>query len=136
MATKVERWRRQSADALTAAATMSDAGMARAMWHIAIGYRVLAERAERGVITPPAPASSVSYGPEALATICRAFDDAWQVISANAGTDPEDIQVARVELANAILAVADEDTRDANAVRNATLEALAMGYRLDRRSLG
>ena len=70
-----------------------------------------------------------SYGPEALSAVGQAFDEAWQTIAGNFGNDPRDIELARVRLANAILSVACEDSRDAEVLKRGALEALALSYR-------
>jgi hypothetical protein len=53
-----------------------------------------------------------SFGPEALKAIGAAFDAAWAQISNNFGHDPVDVEKARLRLANALLSVANEDSRD------------------------
>jgi len=70
-----------------------------------------------------------SFGPDALKTIGRAFDDAWVQIAGNFGDDPKDIQEARLRLANAMLSVASEDSREVEVLKRAALEAMALGYR-------
>jgi hypothetical protein len=79
------------------------------------------------------------FGPEAMKTVCQAFDDAWRDIAGNFGNDPRDIDAARVKLAKAVLSVADEGSRDAGALKNGSLQAMALDYRAptggDRRLL-
>ena len=70
-----------------------------------------------------------SYGPEALRAIGQAFDDAWRAIAGNFGNDPRDIELARVKLANAVLSVACEDSRDVEVLKTAALETMALAYR-------
>jgi hypothetical protein len=70
-----------------------------------------------------------SYGPEALAAIGRAFDEAWAQIAANFGTDPDDIERARLRLADAMLSVANEHSRDVAELKRAALEAMALRAR-------
>jgi hypothetical protein len=70
-----------------------------------------------------------SYGPEALAAMGRAFDEAWLAIAGNFGGDPTDIEKARYRLANALLSVASEDNYDAEALKRAALETMALAYR-------
>jgi hypothetical protein len=125
-----ERWRRRGGDVLTAAATMHDAETARAVRQVALGYRALAEHAERYPTARPPSMTGMSFGPEAFATICQAYDDAWRVLSATTGIRPEEIEIARVELAAAILALAGEGGRDVSALRDGALQMLALGYRL------
>lgn len=69
----------------------------------------------------------VSYGPETLKVIAEAFDRAWPEIGGNFGTDPRDIERARLRLANAILSVAMEDSRDVEVLKRGALEAMALG---------
>jgi hypothetical protein len=70
-----------------------------------------------------------SYGPDALKAIGQAFDEAWRDIAGNFGDDPRDIEIARVRLAKALLSVACEDSRDAKALKNGALQAIALEYR-------
>jgi hypothetical protein len=70
-----------------------------------------------------------SYGPEALKVMGQAFDAAWQQIAGNFGNDQQDIEKARLRLAHALLSVASEDSRDADALKTGTLQAMALGYR-------
>lgn len=67
-----------------------------------------------------------SYGPEALKTIGQAFDEAWQTIAGNF-TD-ETIEAGRLRLANALLSVASEDSRDVDALKRGALEAMTLSY--------
>jgi hypothetical protein len=70
-----------------------------------------------------------SYGPEALKVISQAFDLAWSEIGQNFGTDPNDIERARLRLADAVLSVSSEDSRDVQALKRGALEAMALAYR-------
>jgi hypothetical protein len=72
---------------------------------------------------------SASFGPEALKAIGEAFDGAWREIAGNFGDDPRDIELARLRLANAMLSVACEESRDVEALKNGALQAMALGYR-------
>ena len=72
---------------------------------------------------------SASYGPEALAAMDQAFDEAWRSIEGNFGSDPRDIEKARCRLATALLSVADEDSRDVEALKRGALEAMALACR-------
>jgi hypothetical protein len=42
-----------------------------------------------------------TFEPEALKVIGQAFDDAWQEIAGNFGSDPQEIEGARLKFANA-----------------------------------
>jgi hypothetical protein len=70
-----------------------------------------------------------SFGPEALKAIGEAFDAAWHDIAANFGNHPQDIELARLRLANAVLSVACEESRDVEALKNGALQAMALRYR-------
>lgn len=70
-----------------------------------------------------------SYNSETLEAMGLAFDIAWQEIAANFGDDVAEIEAARTELARALLSVADEDSRDVQALKNAALQAMALDYR-------
>jgi hypothetical protein len=70
-----------------------------------------------------------SFGPDALKAIGKAFDDAWLEIAVNFGTDPQQIETARLKLAEAVLSVANEDSRDAGALKRAALQRMALDYR-------
>jgi hypothetical protein len=72
---------------------------------------------------------NASFGPEALKAIGDAFDTAWREIAGNFGNDPRDIELARVRLANAVLSVACDESRDVEALKNGALQALALAYR-------
>jgi len=70
-----------------------------------------------------------SYGPDALKASGRAFDEAWAQIAGNFGSDPVVIDAARLKLANALLSVADDDSRDVEVLRQAALQRMALDYR-------
>ena len=66
-----------------------------------------------------------SFGPDALKAIGDAFDAAWAEISGRFGNDPVMIAAARLKLANAVLSVASEDSRDVEALKRGALQAMA-----------
>ena len=70
-----------------------------------------------------------SYGPDALRAIGQAFDAAWAEIAKNFGSDPQDIERARLRLARAMLSIANEDSRDVDVLKHAALEQMALDYR-------
>jgi hypothetical protein len=74
---------------------------------------------------------SGSFGPETLKVAYQAFDEAWQSVARCIGNDPVSIEAARVKLANAVLAVCQEKSRDPSALKTAALAILARDYRLD-----
>ena len=70
-----------------------------------------------------------SFGPDALRAIGEAFDAAWAEIAGNFGDRPTEIDAARIKLANAILSIASEDSRDAEVLRKAALQRMALDWR-------
>jgi hypothetical protein len=56
----------------------------------------------------------------------QAFDQAWSVIAGNIRQDAS--EAARLRLANALLSVATEDSRDVEALKGRALEAMALSY--------
>jgi hypothetical protein len=70
-----------------------------------------------------------TYGPETLKVIGKAFDDAWSEIAGHFSRDGLQAQSVRLRLAHAVLAVARDDSRDSDEVKNAALQIMAMNYR-------
>ena len=70
-----------------------------------------------------------AFGPDAMEVIGQAFDAAWAEIEGNFGTVPVDLEVARYKLANALLSVAHEDSRDVEVLKRAALQRMALDYR-------
>jgi hypothetical protein len=62
------------------------------------------------------------YGPAALKAIGQAFDEAWAGIAGNFGESQ--VGSARLRLANALLSVASDDSRDVVALMKAALEVM------------
>jgi hypothetical protein len=124
---KTELWRGQAALALAAASRMTDVETRRGMCQVALGYWLLAERAERNETTDaPETLPKSSYSPECLTTISRAFGEAWDAIAAQVGDDLGDAESARNRLAQVMLALVDEETSDAAALKEAALLAFAL----------
>jgi hypothetical protein len=73
-----------------------------------------------------------SFGPDALKAIGQAFDEAWKQIAGNFGNEPTVIESARLKLAEALLSVADDDSRDVEALKQAALQRMAVDYRTFR----
>lgn len=73
-----------------------------------------------------------SFGPEALKAIGAAFDAAWAKIAGNFGDDPADVEKARLRLAQALLSIADEDSRDVQVLKRAALQRMALDYKRRR----
>jgi hypothetical protein len=63
------------------------------------------------------------YGPEAHQTLSRAFDDAWRSIGAYFGDDHFEIEAVRTKLAVALVSAASSHASDAEALKNAALQA-------------
>jgi hypothetical protein len=125
-----ERWRAHAADALAAAARMTDPEARRGVCEIAIGYWLLAQRADRReALAASEPLPRTSYDPRSLTVICRAFGDAWVTIAAQIGDEPSDVlQAAQSDLANILLSLAGEEASDADALREAALQAFALRH--------
>ena len=71
---------------------------------------------------------SASFGPDTLKAIGQAFDEAWASIEGNFGCSQER-EAARIKLANALLSIASDDSRDVEILKKAALEAMAGDYR-------
>jgi hypothetical protein len=61
-----------------------------------------------------------SFGPEALKVVGATFD------ANNFGSDPAAIEAGRLQLAEAVLSVAGEDSRDVEALKRGAIEAMAL----------
>jgi hypothetical protein len=70
-----------------------------------------------------------SFGPDALRAIAEAFDAVWVDIAGNFGSNPADVERARLRLARAMLSIASEDSRDIEVPKQAALEQVALDYR-------
>ena len=80
-----------------------------------------------------------AFGPDALKAIGQAFDEAWQEIAGNFRDDPQDIERARLQLANAVLSIAHEDSRNVEVLKDAALQRMALAtvmVELSRRCRG
>jgi hypothetical protein len=69
-----------------------------------------------------------AYGPQSVKAMGQAFDEAWLLIAQNFST-PEETEIARLLLAEAILSVATKGGCDVVALKSDALQALAMDYR-------
>jgi hypothetical protein len=72
--------------------------------------------------------SGASYGPEALSIVYQAFDEAWDSIAANFGNDPPAIEAARLKLATIILSFPHNEIRNAQQIKNSSLQIMALAY--------
>jgi len=70
-----------------------------------------------------------SFGPDALKAMSRAFDQTWTEIASYFAGDPVVRDGARIALANAILSVASDDSRDVEVLKEAVLQALARNHK-------
>jgi hypothetical protein len=69
---------------------------------------------------------NASYGPETLKVLCEAFDGAWAEISSQYSYDDVTREVARLRLAQVVLSFAVEDSRDAEPIKRAALNTMAV----------
>ena len=69
-----------------------------------------------------------SYGPEALKIVCQAFEEAWTSIAGNFGNDPAAIEAARLKLANIILSFPHNEIRDAEQIKQSSLQIMALQH--------
>jgi hypothetical protein len=63
-----------------------------------------------------------SYGPDALKVIFKAFDAAWKEAKPSVSKRALALEAARLSLANIILSIAKEDSRDADQIKNEALK--------------
>ena len=70
-----------------------------------------------------------AFGPDALRTIGQAFDQAWTEIVAHFGCEPLVHERARLSLAEAILSVATDTSRDVHVLKTAGLQVMALNYK-------
>jgi len=69
--------------------------------------------------------NNLSYGPEAIKVISRAFDEAWSVVGGN--FIEENYEQGRLRLAEALLSVA-RDCRNVESLKLRALKAMALSY--------
>ena len=65
-----------------------------------------------------------AHSPEALVVLGKAFDDAWSEIADKFNGDARAIEEARLQLAQAVLAVSEAESADPNEVKAAALQAM------------
>jgi hypothetical protein len=121
-----KHWRRLEAEARVIALSMYDPESKRVMLHVAAGYKRLADRTERQ--ETQRYVDGASFGPEVVKAMGEAFDTAWSEIADNFRGDRSEIEVVRSRLANALLSVASEDSRDAQILKQAALQRFALDY--------
>jgi hypothetical protein len=64
------------------------------------------------------------FGLETMQVVHEAFDRAWAVLEAACGSDPQVIDTRRLELAEAILAVTRDDSRDPEQIKLLALQLM------------
>ena len=64
---------------------------------------------------------SAIYGPEALKVLFKAFDDAWEEVKPTISKRSSALEAARLRLANILLSLVKEDSRDSNHLKNEAL---------------
>lgn len=70
--------------------------------------------------------SGTVYGPETLKAMTQAFDEAWAEIEPHFESGGLQAQAYRLRLAKSILAVATENSTDAEILKNEALAAIAL----------
>jgi hypothetical protein len=66
---------------------------------------------------------NASYGPEHLKVLFTAFDQAWESMAGDVGTNPLAIEAARLKLANIILSLGDK-AKGPDWLKNAALQMM------------
>ena len=70
--------------------------------------------------------AGASFGPEVLKVLGEAFDRAWKSIEDTFGEDPRAREQARLHLADCLLSVTNEQSRDVETLTLAALEVMAL----------
>jgi hypothetical protein len=73
-----------------------------------------------------------AYGPDTLAAMLKAFQDAWEQIEPHFYDCSISIEDARQALADEILAAARENSRNSEELKNLGLQGMALRYQLER----
>lgn len=73
--------------------------------------------------------SGIIFGPDALKVVGKAFDDAWSEIASHFAKNGLEAQSARLRLARAVLAAANENSHDPVQIKNFALRIMAQRYR-------
>jgi len=69
-----------------------------------------------------------SLGPDALRAVGQAFDEAWAEIASHFAQDPAQVEAVRLTLANALLSIADDASRDVLVLKRAALQVMTQNY--------
>jgi hypothetical protein len=67
--------------------------------------------------------ANASYSPDHLKVLFTAFDQAWESMAADVGTDPATVELARHKLASVILSLGDQG-KDPGWIKNAALRIM------------
>jgi hypothetical protein len=70
-----------------------------------------------------------TYDPEALRILYQAFDEAWETMAAKYVNDPDRAEIARLKLANTILSFPVDEIKDAEQIKQSSLQLMALQYR-------
>ena len=70
-----------------------------------------------------------AYAPSTLVAMKQAYEEAWGSIEATFGNDPADREKGRARLARAVVSVTKDGDNDAEAIRIAALEYMALNYK-------
>jgi hypothetical protein len=70
-----------------------------------------------------------SFGPETMKAMWEAFNEAWARMAATFGNVPQEVEIARLRLAEAMLSVATEGNTNVAALKDRAIEVMAMNYR-------
>jgi hypothetical protein len=88
----------------------------------------------RESVKAPELIRSASYGPDTLNVLFKAFDDAWNEIRPSVSDDAMAVEAARLRLANILLSLAREDSRDFELLRDETLRTYRLMHKTPRRN--
>ena len=75
---------------------------------------------------------SAIYGPEALKVLFKAFDDAWEEVKPTISKRSSALEAARLRLANILLGLIREDSRDPTQLKNETVQIFLMRRQISK----
>jgi len=93
--------------------------------HCLAPYGSLVERMAGGAMKAHNLIRRAGFGPDTLQVVFRAFDEAWSLISAQY-TSPVMIEATRLKLAQAIIAVSRQDSRDPEVLKRLALQMMKL----------
>jgi hypothetical protein len=70
-----------------------------------------------------------NFDPNTLKIVYAAFDNAWDEIASQVSSRPDAIEAARLRLAEIVLSLARNGSRDAEALRDAAVNAMNLQKR-------